>query len=236
LTEPGWQLHDDCVFNQRRLAIQLPGRLATILLVAVLPLAGCSVPGLWTYESNDQAAGASANGSTTGPFNATQYVDGIWSSKVLPTVDQKAVEAATLLPAIKADKAAAATKYGVAATATGGSPTFLIKGSGKVTKVDAANPNGPVTVSVAGQDVTIVTGPVIIGTALRDAAGIKFSDFTNQIDYQSVGTQLNNRVKKDVVAPVKATISAGKTLTFDGVFTLLSPTTISIVPTKLAVS
>ena len=90
--------------------------------------------------------------------------------------------------------------------------------------------------SVGGQDVQVVTGPVIIGTALRDAVGINFSDFTNQIDYQNVGTQLNNRVKKDVVAPVKDSIAVGKTLAFDGAFSLLSPTSISIVPTRLAVS
>ncbi|SDO91285.1 Predicted lipoprotein [Nakamurella panacisegetis] len=201
-----------------------------LLAAAVVFLAGCSMPGLWTYESNGQGT------SGAGAFDATTYVDGIWSSKVVTTVEQKAVDAATLLPAIKADKAAAATKYGVAATATGGSPTFLIKGSGKVTKLDATNPNGPVTVSVGGQDVQIVTGPVIIGTALRDAVGITFSEFTNQIDYQNVGTQLNNRVKKDVVAPVKSSLAVGKTVAFDGVFTLLSPTSISIVPTKLAVS
>ena len=193
-------------------------------------LAGCSVPGLWTYQANGQSAGSS------GASDATQYVDGIWSSKVLPTVGQKAVDAAVLLPAIKKDPAAAAQKYGVAASATGGSPTFLVKGSGKVTKVDPADPTGPVTVSVGGQDVQIATGPVIIGTALRDAVGINFGDFTNQIDYQNVGTQLNNRVKKDVIAPVKDKIAVGKTLDFDGVFSLLSPTSITIVPTKLGVS
>ena len=193
-------------------------------------LAGCSVPGLWTYETDGQS------NSSSGAFDATKYVDGIWSDKVLPTVGEKAVDAAVLLPAIKKDQAAAAQKYGIAATATGGSPTFLMKGSGKVTKVDTGDPNGPVTVSVGGQDVQVVTGPVIIGTALRDAVGINFSDFTNQIDYQNVGTQLNNRVKKDVVAPVKDSIAVGKTLAFDGAFSLLSPTSISIVPTRLAVS
>jgi predicted lipoprotein len=218
------------VFNQGRLAIQRRLAVIALLAAAMAFLTGCSVPGLWTYQANGQS------GSNSGAFDAAQYVDGIWSSKVLPTVEQKAVDAATLLPVIKKDPAAAAQKYGIAASATGGSPTFLVKGSGKVTKVDTADPTGPVTVSVDGQDVQIVTGPVIIGTALRDAAGINFSDFTNQIDYQNVGTQLNNRVKKDVLAPVKDKIAVGKTLAFDGVFTALSPTDIRIIPTKLAVS
>jgi predicted lipoprotein len=161
-------------------------------------LAGCSVPGLWSYEAD----GGKVSGS--GAFDAVTYVDGIWASKVLPTVAQKAVDAAALLPAITKNKDEATKKYGIASSATGGSPTFIIKGAGKVTKVDTANPNGLITVSVGGQNVQIITGPVIIGTALRDALRIKFSDFTNQIDYQNVGTQLNNRVKKDVVPAVKS--------------------------------
>ena len=43
----------------------------------------------------------------------------------------------------------------------------------------------------AAGTITIATGPVITGSALRDAAGITFGEFTNQIDYQNVGTARN---------------------------------------------
>ena len=218
------------MFNQYRLSIHKRWRIPAVVIAAIVVLTGCSVPGLWVYEAEGQGS------SSSGAFDAASYVDGVWSTQVLPTIEAKAVDAETLLPAIKQDKDAAAEQYGVPAAATGGSPTFIVKGSGTVTDVDTKNPNGPITVSVAGQEVQVVTGPVIVGTALRDAAGIKFSDFTNQIDYQNVGTQLNNRVKADVLPAVQGQDLTGKTLTFEGAFTLLSPTSISVIPTKLAVS
>lgn len=227
-------MHDDCVFNQWRLAIHHRTRITAILTVLVVLIAGCSVPGLWKYEADGQGGTGSAGGS--GAFDAKTYVEGVWADKVLPAISAKAVDAATLLPAVRKDPAAAAKKYGIAANATGGLPTFLIKGSGQITEVDKDSPNGPVTVKVGAQQVQIVTGPVIIGTALRDGAGIKFSDFTNQLDYQAVGTQLNNKVKTEVVGPVADALTVGKTVAFEGVFTLLTPDTITVVPTKLTVS
>jgi predicted lipoprotein len=220
------------VFNQRRLAIQLR-RVRVGALAAVLALTtACSVPGLWTYQSSGQGSG-SAGGN--GAFDAASYVAGIWDSKVVATISSKAVDAATLLPAIKKDPTAAAQQYGVASQATGGSPSFMIKGSGTVSKYDKANPNGPITVTVGGQDIQVDTGPVLIGTALRDAVGIGFGDFANQIDYQSVATQLNTKAKA-VAAPIVASDPTGKTLTFEGAFTLLDPSTIAVIPSKLSVS
>ncbi|WP_196073112.1 DUF2291 family protein [Nakamurella alba] len=207
--------------------------MAAILLLALVALTGCSVPGLWHYEAEGSGTGAGG----TGAFDAAAYVDGIWADKVLPTVSEKAVDAAVLLPALVADKDAAVEQYGVKSAATGGSPSFLVKGSGPVTGVDTENPNGPITVKIGDTELQVVTGPVIIGTALRDAVGfINFSDFVNQIDYQNVGTQLNNKVKTEVVPAVKDQDLTGKTLTFEGAFTLLSPTSIQVVPTKLTVS
>jgi predicted lipoprotein len=108
-----------------------------------------------------------------------------------------------------------------------------------VTAVDATAPTGPVTVALAGdpgKTVTLVTGPVIAGTAIRDAVGfIQFGQFTNQIDYADVATQLNNRVKSDVSAKLDKASLTGKTITFEGAFSLLTPAAISVVPTKVQV-
>jgi predicted lipoprotein len=95
-----------------------------------------------------------------------------------------------------------------------------------------------VTLTDAGdKTVTLVTGPVIAGTAIRDAVGfIDFSQFTNQIDYANVSTELNNHVKTDVVAELDRAALTGKAVTFEGAFSLLTPTVISVVPTKVQVS
>ena len=83
----------------------------------------------------------------------------------------------------------------------------------------------------------MVTGPVIAGTALRDAVKfIKFSDFTNQLDYADAGHQLNTKVKADVLAKVEAKDLVGKKVTFAGAFSLVAPGVVLIVPTQLAAS
>lgn len=195
-------------------------------------LAACSVPGLWVYEGPGQGATASA-GAAADP---TAYADAAWSTKVVPTIASKAVDASTLLPAISADATAAGAKYGIPST-TGGAPTFMVKGKGKVTKVDTSDPHGPITVDLgAAGTITIATGPVITGTALRDAAGITFGEFTNQIDYQNVGTALNNKSKTEVIAKVDVETLKGKTLTFTGAFAASSADDILVVPTELTAS
>jgi predicted lipoprotein len=197
-------------------------------MLLVLMLTACSVPGLWTYEKDGSGSDA---GSPKG-FDA----DTAWTDQVLPAIQAKGVDAPELVAAIEKDSKAAAKEHGVVA-AEGGSPTFAIKGSGKVTKVDADQPTGPVTVDIGGgKTVQIVTGPVILGTALRDISGITFGDFTNQIDYQNAATALNTKAKTDVISTVDPSTLTGKTLDFAGAFALLSPTQISIVPTELTVS
>lgn len=218
------------------ISIQTAGRhcAAVVLAALVLSLAACSsVPGVYTYEDEKKVAQAAAG------FDAKTYVDGIWSSKVLPAVTEKAVDAATLLDAIAADPVQAAEKYGTT-SGTGAAPAFLVKGEGTVTAVDVNAPTGPVTVTLAdaaARTVTLVTGPVIAGTAIRDAVGfIDFSQFTNQIDYANVSTELNNRVKTDVVSQLDRAALTGKQVSFEGAFSLLTPTVIPVVPTKVQVS
>ncbi len=212
--------------------------LATALLVAV-GLTGCAkVPGVYVYVPAGDTA-AAAGGAQT--FDATTYVDGIWKSRVLPTVEKDAVEAAVLLPALDADQEDASQKYGHQA-GTGSPYAFLVRGSGTVTKVDAEAPTHPATVRLDGvkggtDSVQVVTGPVIAGTALRDAVGfVKFSDFTNQLDYADAGTQLNEKVKSDVLATVDASSLEGKKVTFEGAFSLVAPGVVLVVPTSLTVA
>lgn len=204
------------------------------LTAAVLTaaLAGCSVPGLWTFES----AGSQATSGASAKLDPAAYADSIWASKVVPTISTKAVDASTLLAAIAKDAAGAATTYGIAST-SGGAPTYMVKGTGRVTKIDTSDPQGPVSVDLGGGiTAKVVTGPVITGTALRDAMRISFGDFANQIEYQTVGTALNNKSKTEVIAKVDLPSLVGKTLAFEGAFSASSVDQILIVPTKLTVS
>jgi predicted lipoprotein len=213
----------------------------TLWLPLALALAGvvvtaCTVKPIGWQPS--AGTGSGANGG--GVFDAKAYVTSIWSSQVLPTFDAKSVDAATLIAALAADPAAAEKKYGNQA-ADNGPYSFMVKGSGKVLEagadglaVDLAPPDGKA-------DVTINVGPVILGTALRDAVGfIKFNDFTNQIDYAQVSTEMKNEVKSTVLASFNATGAVGKTVDFEGAFALTDTTSMTaasivIVPVRLSV-
>ena len=216
-------------------------RARTLWLPIAVALAGvvvaaCTVKPIGWAPS----AGTGSGNNGGGAFDAKAYVTSIWSSQVLSTFDAKSVDAATLLAALIADPVAAEKKYGNQA-ADNGPYSFMIKGSGKVLEagadglaVDLAPPDGKA-------DVTINTGPVILGTALRDAVGfIKFGDFTNQIDYAQVSTEMKNEVKTTVFASFDATNAVGKTVSFEGAFALSDRTSITaasivIVPVRLTV-
>jgi predicted lipoprotein len=220
--------------NRTRLDIQrrTVAAASTMGLALLLAVAGCAqVPGIYVYESAADAAQADA------PFDAVAFVNGIWDTQVLPTAQERATDAATLLPAIAADPNAAGEQYGRRA-GTGAPYAFLVKGTGTVTAVDTAKPTGPVTVAVEGQELYLATGPVIAGTALRDSLDfIDFSQFTNQLDYADVATQLNERVKRDVVGPLDKATLVGRQVTFTGAFSQLAPGAPPlIVPTEVQVA
>ncbi len=167
-------------------------------------------------------------------------MDGIWESKVLPTVQEQATDAATLVPAVADDPEAAGEQYGHRAGV--GSPfSYLVKGSGTVTEVDADSPTAPLTVRLDGSDteVSISTGEVIAGTALRDGLGfVSFNEFSNQLDYADVATELNQRVRADVLdtLPADRKELEGAKVSFSGAFSALVPGTVLIVPVTLEVA
>jgi predicted lipoprotein len=200
----------------------------------VSAVTACSrIPGVYVYEKDGEVAAAT---SATDPRT---YADSNWTQKIVPTVHDNAVDVTTVAAAIADDPDAAGKQYGNQA-GTGSPYAFMVKGTGTVTDVDTEAPTGPVTVEVPGKTplkVTIATGPVIAGTALRDAVGfIAFGDFTNQIDYAEVANQINNKAKTEVIAKVgdKAALK-GKKVDFYGAFSSLAPGTIFLVPTELAV-
>jgi predicted lipoprotein len=67
-------------------------------------------------------------------------------------------------------------------------------------------------------DISIQIGPVLRGTALRDATGIvRFTDFVNQLQFADVANELNSRVMKTVIAPLDAAKLKGRVVAFAGV-------------------
>lgn len=184
------------------------------------------------------SSGTVAVASTTNDANA--FVEPIWNSKVIPTILAKAVDAVVLLPEIRANPEAAGQKYGRREATN---PfNYMIKGSGKVTQVNTESRAGVMTVEVGNdsnhETINLQIGPVVIGTALRDATGlVSFNQFTNQIDYAGVSKEMNLRAIKDALAGRDPVSFADKTIQFFGAFTFdpKSTSPIRVTPIKLAI-
>lgn len=153
--------------------------------------------------------------------------------KVQTVIESRAVDAATLAPAMAKDQAAAAKQYGVE---SGIGPEMPVKFTGVVGKGDS----GTYDVAVEGVPNTVLvrvqTGPAIMGTDLRDSTGtINFGQFTNQIEYQNAGSALNKEMKKEVLAKIDVGNLTGKKVSVVGVFQLTDPNNWLVTPVKVDV-
>jgi predicted lipoprotein len=154
-------------------------------------------------------------------FDKVTFVNGIWESKIIPTVEQQAVSLNALMPTLLADPAEAVKRYG---NNVGGAYNFLVQFSGTVRKVDTKSLTGTVTLDAdyagGALPVKIQIGPIILGTALRDAVKfITFQEFANQMQYGGVSDELNTRVSNDVISKLDLKTLVGKTLSVKGAFT-----------------
>jgi predicted lipoprotein len=158
----------------------------------------------------------------------------------VPAFTQKAVEAKELLAAIQENPENAGAKYGRREATN--PYNYLIRGSGQVTAVNTESRAGTLTIALAdaqpGQNVTIQIGPVVLGTAVRDATGIvSFNQFTNQIDYAGVSKEMNARAIREALGGKDPASFNGKQIQFIGAFTYdpHSAGNIRITPIKLEI-
>jgi predicted lipoprotein len=167
---------------------------------------------------------------------AAIFVDGFWA-KLVPLFEDKAQDVAKVLPEIRANPDAAGEKYGRREATN--PYNYMVKGTGKVTEINTTSVAGTAIVEIPGLDekVALQIGPVVRGTALRDATGlVSFNQFSNQLDYADVSKEMNTRALKTVLASVPAASLAGKSVTFFGAFTFdpHSKSAVLITPVKIS--
>ena len=185
---------------------------------------------------------SSAPGAATQEQNAAaKFVEPIWSSKVLPTIEAKAEDIAKVLPEVRADPEAAGQKYGRREATN--PYNYMVKGTGKVLEVNTKSQAGTVILEIPGlsEKVTLQIGPVVRGTAVRDATGhVSFNQFTNQLEYADVSKEMNSRAIKAAVGSVDPALFPvpDKTITFFGAFTFdpRSKGPVLVTPTKILVT
>jgi predicted lipoprotein len=149
-----------------------------------------------------------------------QFADKVWDSKVLPVIQEKAQDIVMIVSEIRADPAAAGQKYGRRESTNPYS--YMVKGTGKVSEVHTESQAGTLVLEIPGlnEKIALQIGPVVRGTALRDATGAApFDQFTNQLDYADVSKEMNGRAVKAAFSDIDPSTLAGKTITFFGAFT-----------------
>ena len=92
--------------------------------------------------------------------------------------------------------------------------------TGIVTEIDRRSRVGVAYLQTPGgssERVAVQVGPVLRGTALRDAVSfLRFTDFANQSDFAAVSNALNDRVLRDVLGPLDVASLPGRTVTVTG--------------------
>jgi predicted lipoprotein len=178
-------------------------------------------------------------------FDPKGYVASVWDSQVLPTADRIAIELQTFME--RADlKVGSSTSDGtdlkVGSSIGGGTRAVFVKGTASIAEVDRKSRIGLARLRLpwaeSGQAAAIQIGPVLRGTALRDALEfIRFTDFVNQLEFAGVANSLNERVMTNVLAAVNADDLAGREVTFVGAIPLGGGSaTLEIVPVRLQVA
>ncbi|WP_207454780.1 DUF2291 family protein [Desertivibrio insolitus] len=172
-----------------------------------------------------QEAEAAASGER---FDAATYADERFASEIAPQIEADAVDLATLLTSLAegADEAEFGNTPG-----SGSAYSFPVE----FTAVAGESAGSILPVTVEGVPAEITTqvqiGPAINGTALRDVTGtISFNEFTNQLEFQEVATELNNSVRESVLADVDPATLPGATIRVVGAFTRVNPELVSVVP------
>jgi predicted lipoprotein len=169
-----------------------------------------------------------ARSDTTTAFDPQGYVTSIWESRVLPTAHASAVE----LQAFLTDRA------GAFPGGAGAPRAVFVKGTAIIADVDRSSRVGLARLRLPGAPdgrAAIQLGPVLRGTALRDALDfVRFTDFVNQLEFASVANALNDRVLSHVLTAVDVEALVGRDIAFVGAVPAAgASTTLEIVPVHL---
>lgn len=189
-------------------------------------------------------------------FDAISYVDGFWSSRIIPTLTEKAVDLSVILNEFEVDPDGKAPKEKLTPIAkefglitVGEALVYAVKGIGEVISVDTSKSIGTAEIKLEGYEgpirVLLFIGPRIPSdeTSVRDVVGfISFGDFKDQTQYGKVASEINKRVVAEILQPIDKENLMGKKVEFYGAFTIrtfnlitIDLSQVSIVPVFLEI-
>jgi predicted lipoprotein len=189
-------------------------------------------------------------------FDPVAFVDGIWETRLIPTMEEKAVDLSTILNEMKPGADGTVAKDNLIPIAqnnglitVGEAHVYIVMGKGQVVDVNTQSSTGNLTLLLDGYNgpiqVKLYIGTRIPSdeTSIRDSVGfINFGDFKEQTEYGKVASELNKRVNAQVLSGLDKENLQGKTISFVGAFTIrtfnlinINLSEIKIVPVKLTV-
>lgn len=201
--------------------------LARPLVAAVLlTLAGCKIVEHGDEASGDGAAGQTASSGATdsGAFDPVTYVSARWEAELLPYAAANAVDVTEVLAALASDRNAAGTSFGHREGDEGKPWSYLVVATGTPLAVDRTSRAGIMPFDLAPEDgvaeVDIQIGPVIRGTALRDALPfMSFADVVNQMEWAAVSRQMHDRLNATLLQTTDLDALVGQRIEIRGAFT-----------------
>jgi predicted lipoprotein len=216
---------------------------SSLLLISILVLISFLFSSCKLYTVVKHDKNSSENKGTTfyfdsNDFDADKYVESIWDSKVLPTMEKKANDAAVVLPEIKNNVDEAGKKYGIRSSDTGSAWNFIVKGKAKIVSVNTESKNGTMDMDLepydGNSDFKLQIGPVIKGTSIRDSLDfIKFDDFKNQMVFADLSNAMHKRLNEQILSKMDFKNAGSKEVEFLGAFTILPSGEILVTPVKI---
>jgi len=194
-------------------------RISLVVLCAAVAFgtSGCKI--VKDVPDDEKAIAADASGDDA---RTAQRIADTFDAELVPYITDKAIDVAALREALAGGLDAAGAAHGKQGSGAGAAWNFPLKGEGAVVeaKLDSrARTAGLDTDGDGTVDVTLQLGPVVKGTALRDAAPFyNFDDFRDQIEFAKLGRALNDKISEGLVLP-EGDIT-GKTMRFIGVVPL----------------
>lgn len=155
------------------------------LLVATVLLSGCTVVDL---DANGQPILPKDPTAKAGFSSQTpqQVAEENWEPRVLQASADRALGWADM-------------KTKSTTVKTGTSESVFVRAGGTVTAVSPAEDRErKLTVTINGEAVPVLIGPVVRSNAIRDAAGFRFEEFTNQVQFAQMTKALNRQAVKQL--------------------------------------
>lgn len=123
-------------------------------------------------------------------------IDQVWQQKLVPQLTAEAKPLAVLMKSLQSAKDfdSACQSYGYRSQAENPC-VFSVTVHGEVTALNTTSRSGKMSVrDESGDTVTIQAGPIIRGTALRDAyKGASYQDFNDQVLFGDYGKAINQQ-------------------------------------------